>query len=69
MSLSAVAGIIDKNGGLRVVVTERWRMKYHVKKGEKIFVVPNLKVQEPVAWGKETVDLIERVKTYVASQL
>jgi len=65
---SAVAGIIDQNGGLRVVVTQRWRMRYHVKKGERLFIVPHLKVQEPVL-GKDQIDLIARVESYVASQL
>jgi Fe-S-cluster containining protein len=50
--LSAVAGILDRKGGLRVVVTQRWRMKFHVKKGEQIFIVPGLLVREPVPWDK-----------------
>jgi hypothetical protein len=51
MTLSAVAGILDQKGGLRVVVTQRWRMRHHVKKGERLFVVPDLLVQEPVPWN------------------
>ena len=66
---SAVAGIVDVKGGLRVVVTQRRRMKYHVALGERLFIVPGLKVQEPVAWGKDQADLIARVEAYVASQL
>lgn len=66
---SAVAGIIDRNGGLRVVVTQRKRMKHHVAEGERLFIVPHLRVQEPVAWGKDQVDLIARVEAYVALQL
>jgi len=63
---SAVAGIVDQNGGLRIVVTQRRQMRAHVGKGEMLFIVPGLKVQEPVPWGKDTVDLIERVQAYVA---
>lgn len=48
--LSAVAGIVDRLGGLRVVVTQRWRMRYHVKSGERLFIVPGLEVREPVPW-------------------
>jgi hypothetical protein len=50
--LSAVAGILDTYGGLRVVVTPRWRMKYHKRHDELLFVVPDFKVQEPVPWEK-----------------
>lgn len=50
-ALSAVAGILDRKGGLRVVVTQRWRLKYHVKKGDRLFIVPDLLVQEPVPWN------------------
>jgi hypothetical protein len=63
---SAVAGIIDSNGGLRVVVTQRWRMHHHVKKGEKLFVVPGLKVREPVSLS-QAADLIETVKKHIAA--
>lgn len=48
---SAVAGILDRGGGLRVVVTKRWRMKHHVGPGERLFIVPGLRVREPVSWG------------------
>lgn len=51
---SAVAGIVDDKGGFRVVVTQRWRMHHHVnrKRGERLFVVPNLEVEEPVPWDQ-----------------
>lgn len=49
--LSSVAGVIDKEGHFRVVVTQRWRMRYHISDGELLFVVPGLKVKEPVALG------------------
>lgn len=49
--LSSVAGIIDPEGNVRVVVTELHRFHYHVRDGERIFVVPGLLVQEPVEWG------------------
>lgn len=52
MSLSDVAGIVERNGGMRVVVTQRWQMRHHVKRGERLFVVPGLKVQEPVPWDQ-----------------
>lgn len=65
MGKSAVAGIIDQNGGLlRVVVTERWRMHHHVNKGERLFVVPGLRVTEPVSWD-EVPNVIEAVKQHL----
>lgn len=49
--LSSVAGIIDKDGNVRTVVTEHHRFRFHVHAGERIFVVPGLLVREPVEWG------------------
>ena len=64
MALSAVAGIVDQQGGLRVVVTQRWRMRYHVGKKERLFVVPGVAVQEPVPW-EEIPALIDDVHKHV----
>lgn len=50
MTKSAVAGILSPDGGLRTVVTQRWRMQAHIKRGERLFVVPDLLVDEPVPW-------------------
>lgn len=61
---SAVAGIIDRHGYFRVVVTQRWRMKNHVKKDEILFIVPGFTVKEPVAWNYVPV-LIRRVELYI----
>jgi hypothetical protein len=65
---SAVAGIIDAGGGFRVVVTQRWRMRNHVKKGERIFIVPGLLVQEPVIGDDNIVNVIDAVKEYMNSR-
>lgn len=65
---SAVAGILDRKGGLRVVVTQRWRMRHHLGKGERLFVLPDLDVQEPVPWN-EIPPLIEKVQKHVAKTL
>jgi len=66
--LSAVAGIVDKGGGLRVVVTQPWLLGHHVGPGEKLFILPETLVQEPVSLEKAD-SLIEAVQAYVASQL
>jgi len=59
---SAVAGIVDRNGGVRTVVTQRWRMRHHVKKGEQLFVVPGFFVQEPVPWDEIpiVIDIVQK---------
>ncbi len=67
-NLSAVAGIIDTGGGLRIVVTEHWRMHYHVRKGERLFVVPDLLVQEPVPWDMIPA-VIHKTEKHVLAQL
>lgn len=66
--MSAVAGILDKNGGVRVVITQRWRFHHHVKQGERIFIVPNLEVKEPVPWGQQA-GLVNQVKAHIDKQL
>ena len=48
---SSVALIVGADGCSRVVVTQRWRMMFHVERGERLFVVPGLKVVEPVQWA------------------
>lgn len=65
---SAVAGIVNKEGGLRVVVTQRWRMRQHLSKGERLFVVPDYEVDEPVPWN-DVPSLVERVQEHVVKTL
>ena len=65
MAKSAVAGIVDANGGLRVVVTEHWRMGFHVRHGERLFIVPDLEVQEPLSMA-QAAPIIEIVKKHIA---
>lgn len=70
MGKSAVAGILSLDGGLRTVVTQRWRMASHVKRGERLFVVPNLLVDEPVPFnGPLMADCIQSVHRHVAKAL
>jgi hypothetical protein len=62
---SALAGIVDRKGGLRVVVTEEWRMPFHVNRGERAFILPGIKVREPVPW-EQIAWTIRRVELYIA---
>lgn len=65
-ALSDVAGIIDRKGGFRVVVTQRFRMRHHVKKGERLFVVPGLKVQEPIPF-EDIYGIVSQVEEHITS--
>lgn len=49
---SAIAGIIDAYGGLRIVVAHPKTFKHHLADGEKLFIVPNVSVREPVPYNK-----------------
>jgi len=49
--LSHVAAIVDDQGGLRTVVTRILAdFAYHLGPREKLFVVPDFLVSEPVPW-------------------
>lgn len=56
-ALSAVAGIVDRQGGFRVIIDadmdERClRRRRLVLERERLFVVPDLRVPEPVPWAQ-----------------
>lgn len=66
--LSRVAGIIDKNGNLRVVVTDGCLNCHIANMQERLFVVPGLFVQEPVnvRYWPELVKIVEDYVKQVA---
>ena len=66
-ALSDVAGIVDRKGGFRVVVTQRFRMRHHVGKGERLFVVPGLKVEEPIPF-ENIYGIVSQVEQYITDQ-
>jgi hypothetical protein len=51
---SHVAAVLSPDGGVRVVVTARKSdfARHHRQPGERIIIVPNLLVEEPVPWDK-----------------
>jgi hypothetical protein len=49
-SRSALAGILESGGGVRVVVTEPWRFKFHLQRGERLFIVPGVWLSEPIPY-------------------
>jgi hypothetical protein len=61
-----VAGIIDKNGGLRVVVAHKSEFKSHLQKGEKIYILPEPR-DTPVPWN-EIYPTICSVEAYVTEK-
>lgn len=66
MPRSHVAGILSMDGGLRVVVTRRKGdfERHHRRPGERVLIVPDLRVKEPVPWDKIPW-LIGRVERHV----
>lgn len=67
-SLSSVAGILSPDGGLRIVVADRDSMRHHLAPGEKLYVVPDYLVIEPVPWERVP-QVIEAVQKHVAKML
>lgn len=66
MTLSAVAGIVDVRGGLRIVVTEPDAFRHHVGPGELCYILPNVRVQEPLTIGQFAgMKLEQRVKDHI----
>lgn len=65
---SAVAGVVDRNGSVRVVIGPRDRMWCHVAPGERIFILPRLRVTEPVDLP-HIPGLLARVTAHVRKKL
>lgn len=63
---NAVAGIVSRSGGLRVVVGPYANMKYHVGENERLVIVP-MAVKGHVSWGAIP-HIIKTVTDYVKSQ-
>ena len=64
MRLSSVYGIMDRGGGVRVVVTDPLEIWAHVGEGETLYD-PDLVIMEPVIQDGIP-GLIEKVLAYVA---
>jgi len=64
---SIVAGIVSPGGGFRVVVEKRHDIHCHVFPGERLYILPGVKVTEPVSFDKVP-NLIKKVEDYVAEQ-
>ena len=62
---SGLAGIIDIWGGLRIVVTEPWRMRVHLGRGEHLFFLPDIWLAEPVPWHRIP-GIVKAVELYIA---
>jgi hypothetical protein len=65
---SEVGGIVERGGGLRVVIAPRKSLHFHVQDGERLFVLPNVRVIEPVAM-ENIPALVERVERFIDSRL
>lgn len=67
---SRLAGIRDHGGGYRVVVSPLLNMRHHVGKGEQLFLLPKVRIAEPVDWddNARTIQLVERFMTIQTSR-
>ena len=67
MAITILAGIVDRHGGIRVVVTAQENIHYHVAEGERLYVVPNFFADDLVSGG-QYVALIDMATKYVKSR-
>lgn len=68
--VSRLFTVVERGGGWRMVVTEFWRIKFHVHDGERAVMVPKVRIAEPVDWHDipRTVKLAERYAAIVLSR-
>lgn len=65
--MSCVAAIVHGDVVRRVVVTFPENVQFHVSKpGERAVIIPEIWIQEPVAWNAAS-SLIRMAQDYVAS--
>jgi hypothetical protein len=62
--VSILAGIVDRQGGIRVVVTARENIHFHVNEGERLYVVPHFVIDGEVPY-EQYVGLIDKAIKYV----
>lgn len=61
---SSVAGIIDANGHLRVIISDGCLICHLASMKERLYVVPGLLVQEPVHFSKYP-EIVKMVEDYI----
>jgi hypothetical protein len=64
-SLSIVAGIIDRGGGLRIVFDDPRGIQGHVGDGERLIIVPGLEVDEDHTGWDDQLSLVDKVIRYI----
>lgn len=64
--VSILAGIVERQGGIRVVVTAQENIHYHVNEGERLYVVPDFFIEGEVPYGQYAA-LIDKAVKYVKS--
>jgi len=64
-SLSIVAGIIDRGGGLRIVFDDPRGIRGHVGDGERLIVVPGIEVDEDTICWEDQLSLVDKVVRYI----
>ena len=59
---SILAGILESNGGIRVVVTPEDQLRHHVNEGERVFIIPGVvfdKVPTDYKFVNETLEYVK----------
>ena len=59
---SRLAGIRDHGNGMRVIVAPFYTLGDHLTEGEELFLVPKVRIAEPVEWDDipRVIALVER---------
>jgi hypothetical protein len=61
------AGVVSKDGSLRIVVAPPSNLHYHLNEGERLFVLPDYAIETPPRW-EEIPALVAKVEEFVGWQ-
>lgn len=65
--MNVIAGIVDKKGKcVRVVVDRASNLHFHINKGERVFVFPNIKIDGNLEWNN--LAIIPKIEKYAEEQ-
>ena len=63
---SVLAGILDRGGGIRVIITPESQIPYHLNDGEQVFIVPGVVINNiPQDYAKLINQAMEYVRIHV----
>lgn len=50
--LSPIFGVLDRKGGIRTIISQEWDIAHHLQEGERVFMVPGVRVKDPPDWNQ-----------------